>query len=141
MDDRGRLEGFLGIDFSFGEKGHYHMSQERYTTKILRKFKMENCKPAATPAGKGIQLLSNNNTETDDTKNYPYREAIGGLLYLMTATRPDICWTVSKLSQYLNNPGKPQLEALKRWFRYIQVTKHYKLTFTQSRGNLTGYCD
>ncbi|XP_067933781.1 uncharacterized protein [Watersipora subatra] len=59
----------------------------------------------------------------------------------MTATQPDICWTVSKLSQYLNNPRKPQLEALKRLFQYIQATKHYKLTFTQSHGNLTGYCD
>jgi hypothetical protein len=36
----------------------------------------------------------------------PYREAIGSLMYAAIATRPDITFAVSVLSQFLDNPGE-----------------------------------
>ena len=44
-------------------------------------------------------------------------------------TRPDLSFAVSDISQYLSNPGHAHWEALKRVFRYLQGTKHWKLTF------------
>jgi hypothetical protein len=44
-------------------------------------------------------------------KNMPYREAIGSLMYAAVATRPDIAFAISALSQFLNNPGDLHWEA------------------------------
>ena len=38
-------------------------------------------------------------------KEIPYREAVGSLMYLATATRPDIAHAVSVISQKLENPS------------------------------------
>ena len=48
-------------------------------------------------------------TKTSDIVNLvetkPYREIIGSLKYVMVATRPDICSTVTRLSQDLTKPN------------------------------------
>jgi transposase InsO family protein len=140
MDDRGKLQWFLGIDFQRLSNGHYQMSQERYTEAILKRFNMADCKPANTPADKGIYLTK----ATDDDKldnSFPYRQAIGSLIYLMTGTRPDLSWIISKLSQFLEKPTTTHVTAVKRVLRYIKSTKSYSLTFTPSDGTLLGYSD
>ena len=141
MDDRGELKWFLGIDFSRNSDGHYTMSQTRYTEDILRKFGMEPCKPTPTPAEKNLQLKQATAEENSKIEDYPYRQIIGSLMYLMTATRPDICWTVSKLSQFLDQPGPEHVTALKHLLRYLQGTKTINLTFTPNKGHLQGYTD
>lgn len=36
----------------------------------------------------------------------PYREAVGCLMYLAVATRPDITYAVNYASQFLERPGQ-----------------------------------
>ena len=55
----------------------------------------------------------------------PYREAIGSLMYAAIATRPDISFAVSTLSQFLENPGESHWEAVKRVFRYLAGTSDF----------------
>ena len=45
MDDRGKINWFLGIDFSRLDNGQYQMSQKRYIKEILKRFGMSDCKP------------------------------------------------------------------------------------------------
>ena len=33
-----------------------------------------------------------------------YREIVGSLIYIMTATRPDLCYSATKVSQHMSNP-------------------------------------
>ena len=143
MDDRGELQWFLGIDFKRSTNGNYIMSQERYANEILRKYNMAECNPVKTPAAKGVSLEKATDEEHEHFLNspFPYRQAVGSLIYLMTGTRPDLSWTVSKLSQYLAKPGPQHVSALKRLLRYIKGTTHYALTFTPTDGILTGYAD
>jgi len=116
MDDRGELRWFLGIDFKRLPNGCYVMSQERYIDNILHRFIMSNCNPDSTPAEKGIQLSAASDEEHQEfvLQNFPYRSAIGSLIYLMVATRPDISCPVSKLSQFLEKPGLVHINAAKR---------------------------
>jgi hypothetical protein len=49
----------------------------------------------------------------------PYRAKFGKLLYLSTATRPDICHVVSMVSRFNQNPGRQHWEAVKRIVKYL----------------------
>ena len=60
-------------------------------------------------------------------RGIPYREAIGSLMYAVLGTRPDISFAVLFLSQFMQNPGRPHWEAVKRVFRYLKVTKYMNL--------------
>lgn len=71
-----------------------------------------------------------------------YRSVIGSLIYAAICTRPDLCWIVSKLSQFLNVPvTQKRWIIVKRVLWYIQGTKTQKLFFRKSPFNLTGFCD
>ena len=50
-----------------------------------------------------------------------YRSMIGSLLYL-TASRPDIMFSVYNYARYQGNPREPHLTAVKNIFRYLKGT-------------------
>ena len=58
----------------------------------------------------------------------PYREAIGSLMWEAIATRPDIAFAVSLLSQFLKNLGELHWKSVKRVLRYLKGMKNYNLT-------------
>jgi hypothetical protein len=49
-----------------------------------------------------------------------YSQIIGSLMYLANATRPDISYVVSNLSQLVTNPGDTHWGALERVMRYLK---------------------
>lgn len=61
----------------------------------------------------------------------------------MTCTRPDICWVVTKLSQFLTNPTKEHWVAVKHVLRYVKGTLAYELCYRNCDDGLTlkGYSD
>ena len=65
-------------------------------------------------------------------KGIPYVSAVGALLYLATATRPDIAYTVSTLCRFNSNPGMEHWKAVKHLMRYIKGTVDMKLTYSPS---------
>ena len=74
------------------------MNQSTYIEKILSKFGMVDCKSHSTPCEMDITKTSD---EVDLIESKPYQEIIGSLIYIMVATRPDISYTVTRLSQDL----------------------------------------
>ena len=140
MKDLGVISNFLGIDFSVGES-HISMNQSNYINRILSKFRMNDCNSKSVPCDINISNLNPDSPILDDPKIY--REIIGSLLYLMTCTRPDICFAVSKLSQFLSNPTNEHLSLSKSILKYLSGTKDLGLKFVKSTEylNLIGYCD
>ncbi|GJR85029.1 hypothetical protein Tco_0209040 [Tanacetum coccineum] len=59
--------------------------------------------------------------EGESVDNTKYRGMIGSLLYL-TASRPDIMFSVCLSSRFQEDPKTYHLEAVKRIFRYIKGT-------------------
>ena len=66
---------------------------------------------------------------------------IGSLLYL-TASRPDIMLAVGLVARYQATPKKNHILAVKRIFRYLQVTTQYGLWYPKGKSfTLTSYKD
>ena len=138
MKDMGKLSYFLRIDFE-QKNNCVKMNQKRYVQKILERFDMINCKPRSTPSEHKFDC----STDNDLTDQRKYREAVGSLIYLMVCTRPDICWIVIKLSQYLSKPLTNHWTAVKHVFRYLKRTIDNEMVYTKCSEalSLTGYSD
>ena len=51
-------------------------------------------------------------------------------MYLMTGTRPDLAYSISILSQYMQEPRECHWGAVKRVLRYVAGTQSYSLKYT-----------
>ncbi|UYV65570.1 hypothetical protein LAZ67_3004741 [Cordylochernes scorpioides] len=80
---------------------------------------------------------------TEEMNKIPYRQTIGSLMYLMTGTRPDIAYAVSRVSQFMNNPGPSHWTAVKKIFGYLKATKNIGICFGGSSctTSLIGFSD
>jgi hypothetical protein len=74
-------------------------------------------------------------------RDKPYRSAVGSLMYLSVATRPDISYAVQTLSRFVDNPGVAHWEAAKRTIRYLKGTRDWWLVYGDESKELTGYAD
>ena len=118
MKDLGEISYFLGISFKQGN-GVIKMNQKRYIQKILDRFGMSDCQPRTTPCEQRFEGMSD--SEQVDPRRY--REIVGSLIYLMTCTRPDIGWVVSKPSAKMLWPYAVQTAAHIRNRCYNNRTK------------------
>nr|GEV22758.1 copia protein [Tanacetum cinerariifolium] len=71
--------------------------------------------------------------EANSVDSSKYRGMIGSLLYL-TASRPDILFSVCLCARFQKNPKNTYLEAVKRIFRYIRGTSHLGLWYSKGTG-------
>jgi hypothetical protein len=70
-----------------------------------------------------------------------YSQIIGSLMYLASATRPDISFVVSKLSRFVSNPEDDHSRALERVLHYLKDTMSLGIHYTGNPTILEGYCD
>ena len=74
----GKLCHFLGIDFN-KTQGLIHMSQEKYSTKILYRFDMSDFKPRMKPCKQKLDFTKSNTDGLTDPRKY--RKVIGSLIH------------------------------------------------------------
>lgn len=83
---------------------------------------MSDCRAVTTPITRDDNMEGSPvNTE------YPYRQAVGSLMYLMCGTRPDIAYAVGVASRSLESPTEQDVIRVKRIFRYLRGTYDYGL--------------
>jgi hypothetical protein len=119
----GELTYFLDFQVKQMKDGNF-LSQEKYTEDLLKRFIMEKCKPIKTPMPTNGHLnLYEGGNPVDQTL---YCSMIGSLLYL-TASRPDIMFSVCMRARFQANPKKAHLRAIKRILRYLKHTPSVSL--------------
>ena len=135
MTDLRKLSWFLGTWFDC-KNNTIKMNLSRY----IEKFRMADYKPCSTSGKIDITKTSN---KVDLIERKPYREIIGSLIYIMVATRPDICYRVNRLSQDLAKPNSFHLMKAKHSLRYLKGTINHSLIFKklQKPLKLEGFCD
>jgi hypothetical protein len=115
----GELTYFLGFQVKQMKDGNF-LSQEKYTKDLLKSINMEKCKPIKTP------MPTNGHLDLDEGGNLVnqtlYHSMIGSLLYL-TASRPDMMFSVCMCARFQPNPKKAHLRAVKRILRYLRHTQ------------------
>jgi len=105
-------------------------------------FGMSECRPCVTPIISSEKEVISDSTETETVK-FPYRAAVGALMYVMTGTRPDISYAVGVVSRKLENPTKADVTQVKRIFRYLRGTTDVGIVYKpqQNRKTLVCYSD
>lgn len=100
IKDLGEARYFLGMEITKGDQGLV-LTQRKYALGLLKDTGFTSSKPAATPMETSVRLSHGDLVLLDD--NQAYRNIVGKLMYL-TITRPDICFAVQQLSQFLDSP-------------------------------------
>lgn len=106
---------------------------------------MIDSKTCKTPIEPGIKLSKYDGLQSDIEKNemdnVPYKQLIGSLMYVALATRPDILYAVTKLSQFSSNPGKTHWLQAKRVLRYLAATKNINLMYSRGTNEIEIFSD
>ncbi|CAN1797736.1 Retrovirus-related Pol polyprotein from transposon RE1 [Linum perenne] len=118
MSLMGELSYFLGLQIKQYDNGIF-IHQAKYCKNMLDKFKLGNLKSSPTPMSISCKLDSDPAGTEIDIKQY--RGMIGSLLYL-TASRPDISFSVGLCAMFQCSPKNSHLIAVKRIFRYLTGT-------------------
>lgn len=152
----GPVNYFLGFEAYNRDATGLYLTQTKYTQDLLMKTKMQIAKATPTPGVPNEELSKFEGVPLQDSSQY--RSVIRALQYL-TMTRPDIAFSVNKLSQFLQSSTDVNWAACKRILRHLQGTSHYGICFKpakllnleafldadwagnkDNRRSITGYC-
>ncbi|WJZ84247.1 hypothetical protein VitviT2T_003860 [Vitis vinifera] len=128
IKDLGTLKYFLGMEIARSKKG-IAVSQRKYILDLLNETGMLGCKPAETPMDTTVKLEESDGSAPVDKGRY--QRLVGKLIYL-SHTRPDIGFSVSVVSQFMNNPTEKHMTAVIRILRYLKMTPGKGLFFQRT---------
>jgi histone deacetylase 1/2 len=125
LRDLGSAHYFLGIEVTPTNMG-LMLTQHKYALDILSHFGMSTYKPVDTPVSAFKNGLLPSEPFSDSTR---FRQIIGALQYL-TFIRPDICYAVNKVCQFMHAPTESHWVVVKRILRYVKGTSSFGLHLT-----------
>ncbi len=138
MKDLGEFHYFLGIEVIHSPKG-IRLLQRQYALNKLSEYGMTGCKPISIPLEQNVKLSVDEGDLMEDITMY--KHIMWSLIY-MTITRPDLNYAVRVVSQFMQTPQKPHLDAVRRILRYIKHTLQCGIFYeTKSKLQVHGYTD
>jgi hypothetical protein len=144
MKDLGEVTSYLGMEVK-RDKGNklLYLSQSQYISDLLHKFSMEDCTPAETPLQVNHKLKIPQAGEVAERDQERFPELLGGIMYLMVCTRPDIAHAVSVLSRFIakGRHGVEHWKAALRLLAYLKGTSLHALTLGGTASILQGHSD
>ena len=124
----------LGSKLSYNRlKRTFSLTCEDSINKILKKFHMSDCKPAATPA---VVLTEEEKRHPLPNSTFPIRSGCGSLQYLAMTCRPDICWAVNKVAQEVHCCTEATVKRFKHVLRYLKGTLHSGVSYSPAKERL-----
>ncbi|CAD7093112.1 unnamed protein product [Hermetia illucens] len=102
----------------------------------VSKYGLENSKLYNTPMEVNLKIEKSDACE----QNIKYRNLIGALLYISSATRPDISFAVNYLSRFQNSYNETHFKYALRILQYLYKTKYLSLTFKGGNNTETIDC-
>jgi hypothetical protein len=127
--------------------GEIFLSQSKYAVDLLRRFGMLDCKSMTTPMISNLKKLHDQATGSYPEDPIVYCQIIGSLMYLVH-TRPNICYIVNALSQFMCESKHIHMVASNHILRYTSsggvmlhgYTDSDWMDNTVNRKITSGYC-
>ena len=107
-----------------------YIDQEHYINAVLDKFGITTAQHKSKQVPACDYKNFRPSADSDRRINVSeYQQAVGSLMYAMIFTRPDIAFTLGKLSQYMSDPSAHHGHAMKDLMRYLKSTASQKLRY------------
>lgn len=121
---RGSIGHYVGMEIHRNrEKRTIFINQSAYIKKVVEKSNMKDSKHISTPADSYAIL---NKSCEEGSVEFPYRQAIGSLMFAAIVTRPDISYAVGEVSRYMDNPKPPHSRVKSRDSSEANITLFYQ---------------
>ena len=105
----------------------------------MKKFGLESAISVRTPMSPNVKLIIDLLGKIIDPSLY--RSMIGSFLYL-TASKPDISYSVGVCARYQANPKESHMTVLKRIIKYVRTTAKFGVWYSKNTSDiLAGYSD
>ena len=132
--DLGEAKQLLGLVIENDiRRGELKIHQEPYVQKLLEEYEdyLKYEREVDTPATADTYTKYVDSVFRGDerTMEFPYREAIGALLFLSVSTRPDISNIIRFLSGFVSNYTDFHIKCVKRVFKYLEGTANLGLIY------------
>ena len=137
LKELGPLKYFLGLEIAQATKGIV-LSQRHYTLQLLEDTGLLAAQLVTVPMDPKVRLPAHEGELLSDPSQY--KRLIGRLIYL-TLSRPDITFTIHKLSKFLSQPRQPHLQAAHYLLRYLKNKLGQGLLFSSSSLQLKAFFD
>ena len=138
--DLGEAETFLGMEIVRNRKNRtLKIKQTKYIENMAKRFGLTEAKPVYTPLDTKVNLQKYKNVSELHPDNELYRSIIGSAMYAAQLCRPDVLFSVCKLSRYLNEPTKIHMTQAKRVLTYLYTTKNQGITYGKKIHGIIGH--
>ena len=120
------------------------LSQTALIDRIITTFDQTDAHPVSTPMDSNLCLRRPppNSPLNPHEASLPYRSLVGSLMYFAVGTRPDISYSVSKLTQFLDCFCQAHWDAAIHIVRYLKGTRTLSLVLGGDQHiNLIGFSD
>ena len=120
VDDMGDLSWYLGCAFERDRMdGVMKMTQTAFVDSLVVRFDIQY--ESQTPASVEIDLRPKRIHEKEG--DWPYKQAVGGLLWISGMTRPNIASAVRAVARHAHNPAARHCKAVQKIIACLKATK------------------
>ena len=132
LKDMGDVGYYMGCHITRNCKAReLKLDQHLYVESMVKRFDVK--KATKIPAASGVPTLSKadeprNPEEKEEMRKFPYREAVGALMWAATMSRPDIACAVRAMTRFCEKPGPAHKKAVMKILQYLLHTKEWGIT-------------
>ena len=127
FEDKGDLSYFLGMKVTRDmSKRVTTLDMVAYIKEKLKLFKINDKKTVSTAYPSHDTDIGEPLNEEDASL---FRSMLGAAIWVVNI-RPDLCYSVSRLSSHMSKPHKLHLDTIYRVWRYLNTTINDKLTYS-----------
>ena len=94
------------------------------------RFGMMDCKAITTPMASNLKLLCDASSETIDATIYRQND---WFVDVLDDTRPNVCFAVNTLSQFVTDPRHVHLVTANHVLRYLKCTIEYGFKYAMDQ--------
>lgn len=133
--DLGEISKILGMRVTRNRKAReLFLDQERYLEKVLERIGLplassSTGKARVIPMSGKYDKLEKARPEEARTDKLAFQQKIGSFMYAAVCTRPDIAFSIGRLSQQLQDPAERHNSGIKEIGRYLRSTIKQKIRF------------